>query len=190
MTPWLIDIIDEDLEDFARRLNGWLRPGGRWVNSGSLSFTGDEPARRYALEEVLEIVAAAGFAPVEVREDVVPYLCSPASRHGRQERVVTFCATKREEAGEPSGRRSRPEWLVRPDLPVPLLPELATRQLELRVLAHVAALVDGRRSVRDVAQVLVDQRLMSAAEAEPAVRGFLGRLHAEARLRTAGPSSS
>ena len=190
VTPWLIDIVDDDLEEFARRVNAWLRPGGRWVNSGSLSFQGDEPAQRYSLEEVIEIVAGAGFAAEELREDVVPYLCSPASRHARRETVVTFSASKREEAVPPARPRARPEWLERTDLPVPLLPEIAARQLELRVLAHVAALVDGRRSVRDVARVLVEQRLMSASEAEPTVRGFLGRLHAEARLRAAGSPSS
>jgi hypothetical protein len=77
-------------------------------------------------------------------------------------------------------------WLERTDLPVPLLPEIAGRQLELRVLAHVASLVDGRRSVRDVARVLVEQRLMAEAEAEPAVRAFLARLHEEALARATG----
>jgi hypothetical protein len=33
--------------------------------------------------------------------------------------------------------------------------------------------------MRDMAQVLVEQRLMSAQEAEPAVRQFLARLHEE-----------
>ena len=72
---------------------------------------------------------------------------------------------------------------------MPLLPEFAGRQLELRVLAYVTSLVDGRRSIRDVAQVLVEQRLMSADEAEPTVRGFLRRLHAEAQARTASTPS-
>ena len=186
ITPWLIDVLDEDLGVFARRVNGWLRPGGRWVNSGSLAFGGEEPARRYALEEVREIVAGSGFAPVEPTEEAIPYLCSPASRHGRIETVVTFAATKTAETVRPPPARRSPVWLERTDLPVPLLPELAGRQLELRVLAHVASLVDGRRSVRDVARVLVEQRLMADAEAEPAVRAFLARLHEEARARATG----
>jgi len=69
------------------------------------------------------------------------------------------------------------------------LPELQGRQLELRVLSYVASLVDGRRSIRDVARVLVDQRLMTAEEAEPAVREFLTRLYDEARARAgSGPA--
>jgi len=38
-----------------------------------------------------------------------------------------------------------------------------------------------------VARVLVEQRLMSEAEAEPTVRAFLARLHHESQ---AGPGSS
>jgi len=183
ITPWLIDVVDEDLATFARRVNEWLRPGGRWVNTGSLSFSSDDPARRYALEEAVEIVDAAGFAGAAPREEQVPYLCSPASRHGRIETVVTFAAIKRDAVAAPGPPRRTPEWLQRTDLPVPLLPEVQGRQLELRVLSYVASLVDGRRSIRDVAQVLVEQRLMTPEEAEPTVRGFLARLHDEARSR-------
>jgi uncharacterized protein YbaR (Trm112 family) len=183
ITPWLIDVLDDDFADFARRANYWLRPGGRWVNSGSLSFSSDEPARRYSLEEVREIVAASGFAPIEPREESIPYLCSPASRHGRRETVVTFATTKQAEATDAAPVRRLPDWLDRSDLPIPLLPELQSRQLELRVLAHVVSLVDGRRSLRDVARVLVEQRLMTEAEAEPTVRAFLARVHEESRAR-------
>lgn len=186
VTPWLIDVLDEDTASFARRVNGWLRPGGRWLNSGSLAFGGDDPACRYALEEVVEVVRAAGFSGVEPHEEAVPYLCSPASRHARVETVVTFAARKFAEVEAPPPLRRRPEWLERGELPVPLLPEIGRRQLEWRVLSYVASLVDGRRSLRDIAQVLVQQRLMTEAEAEPTVRSFLARLHDEARA-AAGP---
>jgi SAM-dependent methyltransferase len=187
VTPWLIDVLDDDFSVFARRVNRWLKPGGRWVNSGSLSFGSDDPARRYALEEIREIVAESGFTPVEPREEAVPYLCSPASRHGRVETVVTFATSKRAAVATPGAARRVPPWLERTDLPVPLLPEFQGRQLELRVLAYVFSLVDGRRSVRDVAGVLVEQRLMAQAEAEPTVRAFLARLHGETRAGAATP---
>jgi len=183
VTPWLIDIIDEDFATFAMRVNQWLRPGGRWINTGSLAFAAADPARRYALEEVVEIAAVAGFDGIEPREESVPYLCSPASRHGRIEAVVTFAAIKRESVPDPGPPRRVPDWLQRTDVPVPLLPDLQGRQLALRVLSYVAALVDGRRSIRDLAQVLVEQRLMTAEEAEPTVHAFLARLYDEARAR-------
>jgi uncharacterized protein YbaR (Trm112 family) len=188
VTPWLIDVLDEDLASFARRVNRCLRPGGRWVNTGSLSFAADDPARRYALEEVLEIVASAGFDPVVPREEALRYLCSPASRHGRVESVVTFVATRRTDVAEPPPPARQPSWLVRADLPVPLSAGLERRQLELRVLSYVASLVDGRRSVHEVARVLVEQRLLAPAEAEPMVRAFLARLHEESRMAAMPPS--
>ena len=190
ITPWLIDVLDDDFVAFACRVNGWLRPGGRWVNTGSLAFGCDDPARRYALEEVVEIVAAAGFGTIEPNEERMPYLCSPASRHGRSETVVTFAAVKQADVAEPGPLRRAPRWLQQADMPVPLLPELQSRQLELRVLSYVASLVDGRRSVGDVARVLVEQRLMTAEEAEPTVRAFLARLHDEAQSRALqGPAA-
>lgn len=190
ITPWLIDVIDDDFAQFAMRVNGWLRPGGRWINTGSLAFASEDPARRYALEEVVEIAAAAGFSGIEPHEETVPYLCSPASRHGRTEAVVTFAAMKRESVPDPGAPRRVPKWLQRMEMPVPLLPDLQGRQLELRVLAYVASLVDGRRSIRDVARVLVEHRLMTAEEAEPAVREFLSRMYEEARTRAgSGPAS-
>ena len=186
ITPWLIDILDEDLAVFAASLNRWLKPGGRWVNSGSLAFQGDDPARRYSLEEVRQVVEAAGFAALEVSEDSTPYLCSPASRHGRRETVVTFSAVKQRDVAVPAPARRVADWLEQPDLPVPLLPEVSGRQLELRVLAFVASLIDGQRSVRDMARVLVDKRMMTEAEAEPALRGFLRQFYEESRARGAG----
>jgi len=187
ITPWLIDVLDDDLPVFARRVNRWLRPGGRWVNSGSLSFSSNDPARRYALEEVRELVAESGFEAPTPTEAAVPYLCSPASRHGRTESVVTFAATKIAEVERPAPARRGPEWLARADVPVPLLPPLQRRQLEVRVIAFVAGLVDGRRSVQDIAAVLVERRMMTAEEAVPAVHGFLRRLHDESTADR-GPS--
>jgi hypothetical protein len=45
-------------------------------------------------------------------------------------------------------------------------------------------LIDGRRSIKDMAKLVVDQQLMSAAEAEPAIRSFLIKMHDEARRAT------
>ena len=164
-----------------------MRPGGRWVNTGSLAFGGDDPARRYALEEVLAIVTESGFACADTTEETIPYLCSPASRHGRVETVVTFVARKDGEVPTPPAVCQLPAWLEATEQPVPLPPEVQGRQLELRVLAHVASLVDGKRSIRDIAGVLVAQRLMAPEEAEPAVRAFLSRLYEESRAGASRP---
>jgi len=69
-------------------------------------------------------------------------------------------------------------------VPVPLRPEITRNVLSMRVYAYVASLVDGQRSLDDIARVLVQERLMTAAEAAPAVRGFLLRLHEESMAQS------
>jgi hypothetical protein len=76
-----------------------------------------------------------------------------------------------------------PDWLQRTDVPVPALPAYQSSALAMRVYGFVASLIDGRRSVADIAQVLVTERLMTAESAPAAVLGFLRRLHADARRR-------
>jgi SAM-dependent methyltransferase len=181
VTPWLIDILDEDFAAFAARLNQWLRPGGRWVNSGSLFFQRGDPARCYSVDELPAILASAGFHDLEFREQVVPYLSSPASRHGRMERLVTFSAILNSRVAPPSRHRNQPPWLEHENVPVPMLPEVESQALAMRIHSFVASLVDGRRTLRDIADVLVHERLMPADEALPAVRAFLQRLFTEAQ---------
>ena len=47
----------------------------------------------------------------------------------------------------------------------------------------MASLVDGRRSMSDIAAKLVEDRLLPPAEATGIVRDYLLRLHDEAQLR-------
>jgi hypothetical protein len=183
ITPWLIDIIDEDLASFAPRVNALLEPGGRWVNTGSLAFAQADPALRYTLEEVVDLVATSGFARPETSEQRIPYMCSPASRHGRVESVVTFCAVKEHDAIA-TQHATLPPWLVDPRVPVPALQEFQNAALTMRIYGFLASLIDGRRSLADMAQVLVSERLMTAESATPAVRGFVQRLWEESRRRT------
>jgi len=187
VTPWLVDILDEDFAQFVTRVRHWLRPGGRWVSSGSLFFQHRDPARCYSTEEVEEIVRAAGFGDLTWAEETVPYLASPASRNVRHERLVTFTAL-RDATDYPGPRphRALPPWLADIDQPVPLGADVSSHVLAMRVYAFVAGLVDGRRTVRDIAGVLVHERLMAADEAEPAVRSFLQRLYEETQA-PAGP---
>ncbi|MCP4299178.1 MAG: hypothetical protein GY783_01215, partial [Gammaproteobacteria bacterium] len=94
ITPWLIDIISDNLPVLAARINNLLRENGRWVNFGSLAFSSPERARRYSPEETKAIVAENGFSDPYVSQKTIPYMCSPASRHGRQEKVFSFSAYK------------------------------------------------------------------------------------------------
>jgi uncharacterized protein YbaR (Trm112 family) len=171
LTPWFVDIVPQPM-------------GGCWVNFGSVAFAQADPALCHSSEELLEIVAATGFEVVAQRDDELPYMRSPASRHGRLERTLSFRAVKRAEVADPGPAWSLPDWLADGSLPVPRLPHFETQGLVTRIYAFVMALVDGRRSSRDIAAYLVEQKLMDPADAEAAVRSFLTQLFEESRRRT------
>jgi SAM-dependent methyltransferase len=141
VTPWLIDIITEDLPVFAARINRLLRDNGRWVNFGSLAFSDSGRARRYSPEDQANI----------------PYMCSPASRHGRQERVFSFCAYKERDAGQVPRHKALPDWLVTGNEPVPLTQSFRTQAMTTQIYAFIMSLIDGKRSIEDMAKILTHQ---------------------------------
>jgi uncharacterized protein YbaR (Trm112 family) len=181
VTPWLVDVVDTDLPRLAATVNSLLAAGGRWICTGTLFFQQAGPEHAFSSEEVVEVVADAGFQAPALVAARQRYLASPASRHERIEEVVTFAACKQRDVELPV--RSQPPWLADPRHPVPLLPEVAEHVLALRVRGYVASLVDGRRSVADIAARLVEERLLPPAEATGIVRDYLLRLHEEAELR-------
>jgi len=177
VTPWFVDIIGEPFARVAARVNLALKPGGRWINTGSLAFSRAAHADRIGLEEVLALLPAAGFASPVVREATMPYMRSPASRHSRLEEVVTWVVTKSGPPADAPRARAMPDWLLNAEKPVPRTPAFEMQAISSRVHAFMLALINGERSMRDMARVLVEQRLMPAQESEAAVRAFLTRLH-------------
>lgn len=175
LTPWLIDVLGEPMERQLRRINALLAPAGLWVNHGSLAFADAEPGEALSLEELLDMLPAAGFTVASVTEARMPYLSSPASRHARQETVITFCARKERDLPAPPRGRALPEWLRRSDLPVPQLAQFRAQALSTRVYAFLLAMIDGERTIRDMARLMEQQKLMTAEDAEPAIRRFLAR---------------
>lgn len=184
LTPWFIDIVPQDFREVAARINRLLRPGGRWLNFGSLAFAQSDPARCYSADEALECLRSAGFDSIRARDDDIPYMRSPASRHARVETAFSFVATRRSEAPDPGEAFNLPDWLADGSRPVPLLPHFETQSLVNRIYAFVLALVDGRRSSQEIARYLVEQKLMSAEDASAAVRSFLTSLYEESRRRS------
>lgn len=181
VTPWFVDILPEDFRTLAARINSLLKPGGRWICFGSLCFGQSQASQRYSLEEALAIVMDSGFGEPDVREDDIPYMCSPASRHGRVENVLTIVADKERSVALPPRHRALPDWLINGTQPVPLLPAFELQAMTTRIYAFIMGMIDGRRSIRDMAKLLVDQRLMSRDEAEPAVRNFLIKMHEDSQ---------
>ena len=186
LTPWLVDVVDADLAVLAAVVNRLLRPGGVWVSTGTLFFQQADPTQAYATEEVADVVRVAGFEAPRLAERRLPYLASPASRHARHEDVVTFAAAKVAEASGDSSLSHDDAWLNDLKRPVPLSAAHEQRTLALRVEGYVASLVDGRRSVADIAERLVQERLLLPDEAPGVVRDYLQRLLGAAE-RGVGP---
>jgi hypothetical protein len=184
VTPWLIDIISEDLPVLAARINTLLKPEGRWVNFGSLAFATPERARRYSPEETKAIVAESGFSDPYVSEATIPYMCSPASRHGRQERVFSFSAYKERGVDAPPRHRALPDWIVTGKEPVPLSQAFRSQAMTTQIYSFMMSLIDGKRSIQDMAVILEKQKLMTRAEAEPAIRSFLTKMYDDAQKQS------
>jgi SAM-dependent methyltransferase/uncharacterized protein YbaR (Trm112 family) len=184
VTPWLVDILPERFEVLCARINRLLADGGRFVNFGSLSFHDPDPAARYGIEECIAALEENGFGSVTVDEREIPYLCSPASRHGRRERVLSWSALKVRAAKKPPRYEALPEWLVRGAEPVPLGESFRVQAATTRIHAFMMSMIDGRRSIKDMAKLVVDQRLMSSEEAEPAIRSFLIKMYDDSRRAT------
>jgi uncharacterized protein YbaR (Trm112 family) len=185
ITPWLIDIISEDVSILAARINNLLGENGRWVNFGSLAFSNPERARCYSPEETKAIVAENGFSDPYVSQATIPYMSSPASRHGRQERVFTFSAYKERDVEKPGRYAALPDWIVTGKEPVPLSPSFRQQAMTTQIYSFVMSLIDGKRSIKDMAVVLENQKLMTKEEAESAVRSFMTKMYDDSK-RQAG----
>jgi hypothetical protein len=184
VTPWLVDILPERFDVLCARINTLLADGGRWLNFGSLSFHDPDPAARYGVDECRAALADSGFDDVVIEEHEIPYLSSPASRHARREHIVSWSARKQRETKKVPRYQALPEWLVRGTDPVPLSDSFRSQAAATRIHAFLMSLIDGRRSIKDMATLIVEQRLMTAAEAEPALRSFFIKMHDDAHRGT------
>ena len=184
VTPWLIDIISEDLSVFSLRINKLLKDNGRWVNFGSLAFADPSRARRYSPEETKAVVAEGGFSDPYVSQVTIPYMCSPASRHGRQEKVFSFSAYKEHSVDDVPRHRALPDWIVTGKEAVPLLLSVRTQAMTTQIYSFIMSLIDGKRTIEEMASILEKQKLMSQQEAIPAIRTFLTRMYDDAQRQS------
>ncbi|MEM9742329.1 MAG: class I SAM-dependent methyltransferase [Pseudomonadota bacterium] len=171
LTPWLIDVVPLPLPELLGRINALLPIGGLWLNTGSLAFDQrDATHEHFAIEEVLAMVETAGFRLRALDQSEQAYLQSPASCHRRYEQVTTFCAEKIRATpvdfvrGE--RQRDRRESIVRS----PRIEQAAAFHL---LHAQVLSAVDGQRSERDLAELLVGRYDLVPSVAEQLVQDIL-----------------
>jgi hypothetical protein len=111
-------------------------------------------------------------------------MCSPASRHGRQERVFSFSAYKEREVEAPPRHRALPDWIVTGKESVPLLPSFRSQAMTTQIYSFMMSLIDGKRTIKDMAVVLENQKLMTREEAEPAIRSFLTKMYDDSQKQS------
>jgi uncharacterized protein YbaR (Trm112 family) len=181
ITPWLIDVIPDRLKPFSSRINHLLNKQGRWINFGSLTFRNPEASHCYSVEETLQIIQQCGFSEPQMNTTKMPYMCSPASRHGRIEEVITLCMTKTGKTKKPDRYQALPDWLLKADQPVPFSDSFQTQAASTRIHAFLMSTIDGKRSIQEMASILEEKRLMPYSEALPALQAFLIKMYDESQ---------
>jgi ubiquinone/menaquinone biosynthesis C-methylase UbiE len=153
LTPWFIDIVPEDFALLARRMNRFLKSGGTWVNFGPLGFSNPQRPTAYTFEEIKELLEDAGFALEQQVVREVPYLQSPLDIQKRTEKTHSFCVKKIKDVKEPPAHQSLPQWLLKTDLPIPLVPRLVQQGQQSRLHAEILNALDGKRTLGDLQQL-------------------------------------
>jgi hypothetical protein len=184
LTPWFIDAVEPELPYTLAALSRVLKPGGYWVNFGPLRFDG-RIASRYMLEDVRELAEQAGFErPVPIAADV-SYFDAPHSGSRRIETVFAFAVRKLKSApelgaGAGAGAQA-PAWLRDPSLPIALGADLINLKRSTVFNAGVLSMIDGSRSIRDVAATLGEQWRLPPEQLVPKLQVLLERLATRAR---------
>jgi hypothetical protein len=70
-------------------------------------------------------------------------------------------------------RTALPDWIVKCNEPAPLQPSFCQQAISTRVHAFVMAMIDGCRSITDMARLMEEQHLMTSKEVFPVIREFL-----------------
>jgi hypothetical protein len=150
LTAWFIDAVGRDFRETASVINRALRPGGLWINLGPLRFK-QSLACNYTIEEIWDVVAGSGFELCARGRDDVPYFDSPVSGSRRIETVFSFAARRTGEAKAFVSPDSAAPWIADARLAIPLTPALIALGRKSVFAGSVISLIDGARSLSDVA---------------------------------------
>ena len=173
VTPWLLDIIPQNLRDYIPRLNQCIKVGGTWLNTGSLAFFHKQQAWCYSEEEVLELIEKNGFEIIEYKRTSIQYMQSPLSAHGRTEEVLSFNAKKIKEVVVPHKYEYLPDWIQEPSKSIPKKFEYEIDSSKHLLQAQVLGAINGSRSIEQIGKLVAKQYNLGIEEATHAVRRIL-----------------
>ncbi len=177
LTPWLIDVMPQDLRLFMPRVNRLLSRGGVWLNTGSLAFSHRDEAWNYSERELLELLAANGFEILAHGRRKIRYMHSPLSAHGRVESVFSFAARKVKQAAPVPHYDYLPKWILETNKPIPGQFEFALSSSSHLLHAQVLAAIDGKRNIEDIGALVAKEYGLPQHEATSAVHRILIELY-------------
>ncbi len=184
LTPWLVDILPHRLEFMISEINRVLKPGGRWINSGSFNFRFANWSDCLSIEEGVEAIELNGFRHEKIRQDLIPYLRSDLDAHARSETVTTFSMEKTGPARSRVKAPLRSPWIMDANVAVPLPSNAQAQFAQLESQAFVISLIDGKRTGLQIAQAVAQKYGLPPNEALDAVVSFITRLEDDSILRT------
>ena len=173
LSPWLIDIVPQNLREFIPRINQILKIGGRWLNSGSLAFLHKDLAMTYSEEEVIELLVKNGFKVIVHNRRKISYLNSPLSAHGRIEEVFNFSAEKIKDVSIPKKYEYLPSWAKDISKAVPKSYDVEIESSKYLLQAQVLGAINGERSIEELGNLVAKQYSLDAKEAIAAVRRII-----------------
>ena len=158
VTPWFIDLVPPDVREVISSIHRLLRPGGRWINVGPLTY---RPAvsvvHRFSREELFDLAARAGFRVDSWRSESMPYLVSKLNGRGKVEWVLAFAATKTDAGSDESRGTKPPAWLLFRHLPIPTFSGQSMFSSDDPAIEMVVSAMDGRRTLDDIARLIAAQ---------------------------------
>ncbi len=179
VTSWLLDVTGGDIKDLIAVIDYLLEPGGLWINTGPLLYSGKLSFDlKYSAEEILEFADLAGFDIEQQSVEEVAHMASPLNARYHHEQIFSFSARKRitEKAlPQPSNTQDwlTPSWLVLHHQPVPMIDFQC--QMGHEFIAQVLGLVDGNRSIYLIAN-RVQPSLPEGVDAKEAVVALFGQI--------------
>jgi hypothetical protein len=187
VTPWFVDQVPEDAAVVPELVNDLLCDGGSYICTGPFVYEAahTRPALRYCADEYIEAVGRSGFVVTSASYETESYAASPLSTQGRTEHVLYMHARK--VAAGAKGRRSRLPSFLKPGAgatdPVSRPEGLDGVEFSTPAVAEVATLINGQRTVLQIAELLIERgSLADDGTADAAVRGCLKAIFKQMKL--------
>lgn len=173
LTPWLLDIIPQNLRDYIPRINRCIREGGIWLNTGSLAFFHKQASWCYSEEEVVELLEKNGFELIAADRSTISYMKSPLSAHGRTENIFSFCARKIKNVIQPKKYEYLPIWIRNTTEAIPKQIDYELNSSKHLLQAQVLGAIDGSRSIEQIGELVAKQYNLEITESITAVRQIM-----------------